>query len=116
MHLKDRPFGDVYADEVYVYPPPPFGDEAEKWRGVSIKWWPESSREGAYWVEFRHEPLVMVPWPGAHGRIPRPAQVLVKDGRVIEYRPPENGVPQLTQSDYEKKAVEDVEQLSATSK
>jgi len=45
-------------------------------------------------------------------QVPRPAQVLVKDGQVIEYRPPEKAVPHLTQSDYEKKALEVVQQTA----
>ncbi len=109
-------FGGMSVEEVYIYPPPLYGTDAEKWRGISVEVWPELRPEGAYRVEFwPHEPARMVPWPGGPKRIPRPAGVLVKDGQVIEYRPPENPIPHLTQSDYEKKALEAVEHVAVKS-
>jgi hypothetical protein len=113
--VRDKSFGGMSVEEVYIYPPLPYGADAEKWRGISVGWWPDSSGDGAYWVEFRYEPLVMTPWPAGPKRMLRPAQVLVKGGKVIEYRPPEKALPHLTQSDYEKKALEVVEQMAVKS-
>ncbi len=108
--VRDNPFGGVSVEEVYIYPPP-HGAEAEKWRGVEVKWWPEP--DGAYHVEFwPREAAQMVRPGGEPKRIPRPAAVRVEDGKVIEYRPPEKDLPHLTKDDYEKKALEAVEQMA----
>jgi hypothetical protein len=116
VRLRDSSFGGMSVEEVYIYPPPPDGVDAEKWRGISVEVWPELRPEGAYRVEFwPNEPAHMVPWPGGPKRIPRPVGVLVKDGQVIEYRPPEKPILHLSQSDYEKKALEAVEQVAAKS-
>jgi hypothetical protein len=112
--VRGREFGGFNVVEVYIYPPPPYGADAEKWRGISVEVWPELRPEGAYRVEFwPNEPASMVPWPGEPKRIPRPAGVLVKDGQILEYRPPEKALPHLSQRDYEKKALEAVEQVVA---
>lgn len=109
--FRGSQFGDVSVEEVYLYPPPPYGPNAEKWRGISIRLWPEPEPEGAYRIEFWPRELArLTPGPGKAKRIPRPAVVLVQDGRIREYRPPENPMPHLTQRDYEEKALEAIEQ------
>jgi hypothetical protein len=112
-HLYGIPFGRATVEGVYVYPPLPQGAEAKKWRGISVNVWPEPGPEGAYRVEFwPREPAARSASGGEARRVPRPASVLVKEGRVCDYWPPEKGLPHLTEQDFKQKAVEAVQEVA----
>jgi hypothetical protein len=103
-------FGGMSVAEVYIYPPPPYDP---RWRGVSIMVFSEGPREDAYRVEFwPREPAAMIVSGGPPKKVPRPAGVRVESGRVTEFRPPEKPLPDLTQEDYERKALEAVTQVA----
>jgi hypothetical protein len=107
-------FGDVIVEGVYVYPPPPYGTDAARWRGIAIRVWPEADGADAYRVEFWPKELMAERnWGGQPRRVPRPAAVRVVGGKVAEYRAPEKPLRDLTQADYEEKALEAVKDLAA---
>jgi hypothetical protein len=109
--VRQTSFGGRGVEEVYIYPPL-YGVEAGKWRGVRIWMWREPEADQIYCVEFWPRETNQMTAPGGQPkRVPRPAGVRVKDRQILEYRPPENATPHLSQSDYEKKALEAVEQL-----
>jgi hypothetical protein len=107
--------GPSYFEELYIYPPPSeVGDE--RWRGIMIPIWPEPEPENAYYVEFwPKEMAAMVDQGGLPKRVPRPAGVRVQGGHVTEYRPPEKPLAHLGREDYERKALEAVDQVAAKS-
>jgi hypothetical protein len=105
--------GGMAFDEAYLYPPV-LGDE--RWRGVSVMVFEEPHQKDAFLVEFwPHELQAPVGAGGDFRRVPRPAAVRIEGGRAVEYRPPERPLPQLSQGDYEKKALEAVEQVARKS-
>jgi hypothetical protein len=113
-HVRRPRLGNLGAEEVYVYPLPPGGVADERWRGIEVKVFKEAGPDDGYYVEFwPHEPQALR-LPGTPPRrVPRPAGVRVKDGAVVDYRPPEKPLSHLSQRDYEQKAVEAVEQVAA---
>jgi hypothetical protein len=111
MHLTGRPFGGVSVDEVYVYPPPPYGTNGIKWLGIVVDVRPDPISVDTYHVTFSLEAPAPASLPGQKPyTLPRPAEVTVRGGKAVGYTPPEKGMPHLTQTDYEKKALEELEQ------
>ena len=104
--------GHSGIEELYIYPPPyEIGDE--RWRGIMIRVWLEPQAEDSYYVEFwPKEIAAVVDQGGLPKRVPRPAGVRVKDGQVTDFRPPEKPFPHLQQDDYNRKALEAVEQVT----
>jgi hypothetical protein len=112
--LRGATIGTPYRiEEVYIYPLPPALSD-ERWRTIQVRVYSELEPEHAYFVEFwPKEMAAMVDPGGLPKRVPRPAGVRVKDGHVIDYRPPEKPLAQLGREDYERKALEAIEQVAA---
>jgi hypothetical protein len=114
--LRGATIGTPYRiEEVYIYPlPHALADEP--WRTILVRVYPEPEPEAAYYVEFwPKEMAAMVDPSGLPKRVLRPAGVRVKDGHVTDYRPPEKPMAQLGREDYERKALEAIEQVVAKS-
>lgn len=110
--FKGNQFGGVSVEEVYIYPPPPYGVNAEKWRGIEVDVRRDPGEEDMYRVKFLVQAVPPMVPPGVKPYTPpRSAEVLVRGGKAVDYTPPGKAMPHLTQSDYEKKALEEVEEV-----
>ena len=111
---RDRPLRVIYGmdlEGVYVYP---HVSSDNPWHGINVLVTKDADTEGSYNVHFWPPELVAARSPGALvKRVPRPATVRVRNGKVVKYHAPERPLPYLSQHDYERKAIESVEQVAA---
>lgn len=110
MPLNSKLDGNYYR-KIYVYSDNfRYSKDYLKWRGMAIDVSKVIDRPDVERVSIYPQAPQFVRGPnGPFRRVPNPAVVLVSEGKVISFTPPENPLLSISREDYEAKALEAVE-------